>query len=143
MNREPIYAALFDKVANIPGIVTSSRCLRHWNDVNPAEQPALFQTQKGEDAVIKDGFPTKWLIGADLYLYCHTGNDPDAVPSTELNNLLDAIEEALKPDFTGYQTLGGLVFDCRIDGKIETDEGLLGPQSVAIIPIKIKVVNDE
>lgn len=143
MNREPIYAALFAKVSNLPGIVTSSRKLKHWNDVNPADQPALFQTQNGENAIIKTGLPTKWSMDVDLYVYCHAGNDPDATPSTDLNVILDAIEEALKPDYSGYQTLGGLVFDCCIDGKIETDEGILGPQSVAIIPIKIMVVNNE
>lgn len=143
MNREPIYTALFEKVASLPGIVTSSRRLKHWNDVSPADQPALFQAQAGENAMVKTGFPTKWNLDVELYLYCHAGNDSDATPATDLNNLLDAIEEALKPDHSGYQNLGGLVFDCRIDGKVETDEGTLGPQSVAIIPIRITVVNEE
>lgn len=143
MNREAIYAALFEMVSNVPGIVTASRRLRHWGDVPPVDQPALFQAQTGENAMSETGFnPTKWHMNVDLYLYCHAGNDSDATPATDLNNLLDAIEEALKPDYTGYQRLGGLVFDCRIDGKVETDEGTLGPQSVAIIPIKIKVVNE-
>ena len=35
------------------------------------------------------------------------------------------------------QTLGGLVSDCWISGKIETDEGALGGQAVAIIPIEM------
>ena len=35
------------------------------------------------------------------------------------------------------QTLDGLVMGCRIDGKIETDEGALGAQSVAIVPITV------
>lgn len=143
MNREPIYAALFNKVANLQNIVTASRRLKHWNDVPPSEQPAVFQTQTGENAIVKTGFPTRWSFGVDLYLYCHAGNDPDVTPATDLNNLLDAIETALKPDYTGYQTLGGLVYDCRIDGKIETDEGTLGPQSLALIPIKITVVDEE
>jgi hypothetical protein len=143
VNREQIYAALFDKVATVPGIVTASRRLKHWNDVNPADQPAIFQTQNGENAIVKTGFPTKWSMDVDLYLYCHAGNDPDVTPATDLNNLLDAIEKALKPDYSGYQNLGGLVYDCRIDGKVETDEGTLGPQSVAIIPIKITVVDEE
>jgi hypothetical protein len=36
-------------------------------------------------------------------------------------------------------TLGGLVNYCRIEGDIETDEGLLGEQAVAIIPVSILV----
>ena len=31
--------------------------------------------------------------------------------------------------------------DCRIEGKIETDAGVLGAQSVAIIPLVILVAD--
>ena len=143
MNREPIYDALFRLVQSVPNVVTTSRRLQHWNDVTPSEQPAIFQADGDEIATTKTGLPTIWTMQVSLYVYCHAGNDVDATPSTDLNNILDAIEEALKADYTGYQTLGGLAHDCQIDGKIEKDEGLLGPQSVAIIPIKITVVNKE
>ena len=142
MNREQIYAALFSRVSSIPDIVTASRRLKHWNDVPDHEQPALFQSQKDELANARSDLPTVWTFNVELYLYCHSGGNPDAVPATILNPLLDAIEDAFKPDYSGYQTLGGLVHDCVIDGRIETDEGLLGPQSIAIIPIKITVVSD-
>ena len=39
------------------------------------------------------------------------------------------------------QILDGLVMDCRIDGKIETDEGTLGAQSVAIVPITVLIAD--
>jgi len=50
--REPIYAALFDLAAGAAGFVTAERRLRHWSDVAPAEQPALFMTQKSEIAAV-------------------------------------------------------------------------------------------
>lgn len=138
MIRENIYKALFDKVKNIEGIKTSSRKLKHWNDVSTTEQPALFQIQRGEQPQQSKGMPTVWNFSVSLYLYV---NSQDGNPSSLLNLYLDKIEEALKPNAKGFQELGGLVSHCWIDGNIETDEGLLGDQSVAIIPISIKVAN--
>lgn len=137
MSREAIYAALFEKGKSLPGLITTSRRLKHWNDVPPSEQPALFQAQGDELPTGNNSLPIIWKFNAEWYLYCHSGNDPEATPATQLNDLLDAVEQALKPDVSGFQTLGGLVYNCRISGKVETDEGLLGPQSVAVIPIEI------
>ena len=139
MNREPIYAALFGLVSGVPGIVTASRRLKHWNDVPAVDQPALFQIQKGETGEQAQGLPMKWTLAAEIYLYVNSGDDPAGIPATELNNLLDLIELALAPNFRGVQTLGGLVSHCWISGRIETDEGSLGSQAVAIIPISITV----
>jgi hypothetical protein len=141
MTRETIYAALFAKVSAISGLVTASRRLRHWSDVKSSEQPALFQIQKTEDPTQKRGLPTVWNLDADLYLYVHSGKDHSAIPSTQLNRFLDAIEAALAPTdpVTNAQTLGGLVSHCWISGRIETDEGVLGDQAVAIIPVAILV----
>jgi hypothetical protein len=54
--------------------------------------------------------------------------------------LLYKVRAALEPA-PGYprQTLGNLVHSCRIAGDIEKDAGLLGPQSVAVVPIEIIV----
>jgi hypothetical protein len=138
--REPIYAALFDLVADAAGFVTVERRLRHWSDVAPAEQPALFMTQKSEAAAIKAlGAPTVWTLHAELYLYAHS-SDPRLSPATVLNPLLDAVEAALAPSpTTGIQDLGlpAMVQHAFIAGRIDTDEGTLGDQAIAIIPIEI------
>lgn len=136
MNREPIYQALFAKLSSINGFLTKSRRLQHWSDVPAGAQPALFQAQKSENAVKVRGIPTKWTVDLHLYIYAYS-TDANASPSTILNPLVDAIENALAPDSTGNQTLGGLVSHCSIIGNIETDEGVLGSQAVAIIPIQI------
>jgi hypothetical protein len=139
MTREPIYAALFALVAGCADFVTVSRRLRHWTDVGAAEQPALFQIQKSESADERAKLPPKWRASVDLYVYAQA---PDELtpPATIINPLLDAIETALAPDpFTNVQSLGGLVAHCWIAGKIMTDEGVLGGQAVAIIPIEILI----
>jgi hypothetical protein len=138
--REPIYAALFDLVSGAAGFATIERRLRHWSDVAPAEQPALYMAQKSEIGSIKAlGAPTVWTLSADLYLYVHS-SDPYSPPASVLNPLVDAVEAALAPPaVTGLQDLGlpSMVQHAYIAGRIETDEGVLGDQAVAIIPVEI------
>jgi hypothetical protein len=139
MTREPIYAALFALVAGAAEFVTVSRRLRHWTDVGAAEQPALFQIQKSESAEERAKLPPKFRAAVDLYVYAQAPDELTA-PSSVINPLLDAIEAALAPDpFTNVQSLGGLVSHCWIAGKITTDEGVLGGQAVAIVPVEILV----
>jgi len=139
MTREPIYATLFALLSGAAPFVTSSRRLRHWSDVGPAEQPALFVVQKSETAERKAGLPAKWRALVDVYVYAHAPDDTTA-PATALNPLLDAIEAALAPQ-GAVQTLGGLAAHAWIAGRIETDEGVLGGQAVAIVPIEILVAD--
>ncbi|NHR05729.1 hypothetical protein HA052_11010 [Chromobacterium haemolyticum] len=140
MNREHIYAALFERLKAIPGLRTTSRRLKQWGDVDSSQQPALFLAQGRETATPGDparGVPTKWLLHPEVYLYVRTtGNQ---APGTVMNPLLDAIEAVTKPDnpMQRVQTLGGLVERCWIEGDIETDEGTLGDQAVAIVPFRI------
>jgi hypothetical protein len=136
IDREAIYVALFNLIASNPSFVTTSRILKHWDDVPAGQQPALFMAQGQQDATTERGKPTIWKLDAKLYVYVRT--DGAQVPSTVLNPLLDAIEAALQGNAAeNTQTLGGLVDYCRIEGTIETDEGTLGNQAVAIIPVSI------
>jgi hypothetical protein len=139
MIREPIYTALFALVAGAASFITVSRRLRHWSDIGAAEQPALFMTQKSENAEERQPLPVKWRASVDLYLYAQAPDELTS-PATVLNLLLDAVEAALAPDPVGHvQTLGGLVSHCWIAGRIQTDEGVLGGQAVAIVPVEILV----
>jgi hypothetical protein len=143
INREPIYAALFELVGAAADFTIVDRHLRHWSDVAPAEQPALFMAQKTELASVKTlGASTVWTLAVDLYVYVHS-SDPYLAPATVLNPLLDAVEAALAPSaITGLQDLGlpAMVQHAYISGKIETDEGVLGDQAVAIVPVEILCV---
>ena len=94
MSRETIYAALFALVSGLPGVAFASRRLKHWSDVAPALQPALFMVQKREQPREQRGLPTHWTFTLDLYLYAHSGADPNAIPAQALNGLIDALEAA-------------------------------------------------
>jgi hypothetical protein len=138
--REAIYQALWILGAGAGNFASANRRLRHWSDVAPAEQPALFMSEKGGHAVIKAlGAPIAWTLYADFYIYVHS-SDPYAAPAMILNPLLDALEQALAPSAaTGIQNLGLplMVQHAYIAGKIETDEGVLGDQAIAIVPVEI------
>lgn len=136
MNREPIYAALFGLVSAAPGLVTTSRKLLHWADVPSSQRPALFQAQVSETAMRVTGQPTRWLLSVRLYLYVSTLGA--ASPGEVLNPIVDYIDAALADPFPGVsQTLGGLVHYARIEGTMETSEGTLGDDEIAIIPVSI------
>ena len=138
--REPIYAALFARAADAAHFVTVSRRLRHWSEVTPAEQPALFMRQKTETAAIPaPGAPTVWTLNIELHIYAHA-SDPHAAPAAVLNPLIDAVEAALAPPpATGMQDLGlpAMVQHAWIAGKIDITEGTLRDQAVAVIPVEI------
>lgn len=140
IEREAIYAALWALGSRAWSFASANRRLRHWSDVAAVEQPALFMSEKGGHAAVKAlGAPIVWTLYADFYIYVHS-SDPYAAPATALNPLLDSLERALAPSpTTGVQDLGlpGMVSHAYIAGKIETDEGVLGDQAIAIVPVEI------
>lgn len=143
IDRERIAAALFDLASGAANFAIINRRLRHWADVAPAEQPFLCMSEKGGEASTKAlGAPQTWHLHFDLHVYVYS-SDPYLAPATILNPILDAVERALAPSpVTGIQNLGlpEMVQHAYIDGKLETDEGVLGDQAVAVIPVLVLAV---
>lgn len=142
--REAIAAAVYliieaaaGKVVNLK---TSSRKLRHFDSVKSIEMPALFQAQNPEtyERTVADG-PPKRTMHFSIWLYTADAQQPQVIPSQQINNMVDAIEAALAPSpLTGMFTLGGLVHRCWIEGIIEIYEGVTSDgKSIAIIPIAV------
>ena len=96
-------------------------------------------SEKGGQAAIKKlGAPIVWTLYAEFYVYAHS-SDPYLAPAAILNPLLDALEAALAPSpTTGIQNLGlpQMVQHAYIAGKLQTDEGVLGDQAIAV-PVEI------
>lgn len=138
MNREAIYSAVFSRLQTVAGFTTVSRRVKHWADVPRAEMPYVAMVQRREEAEgSRRGIPLRWNMLVDLYVYAFTP-DPNVSPCTILNPLLDGVCDAFLPDVpTSTITLAGLVYQCRINGAIETDEGTLGELAVALIPLSI------
>lgn len=140
LTREPIYQAIFNLAAASAGYKTKSRKWRHWNDVAPADQPALFQVQTGETRLnVRRYHPTPYRLSVDIVIYAQQ-DDQAATPAAVLNPLLDALQAAVAPSAaSALQTLGGLVQHAWIEGTIEIFEGNLANQAVAIVPILMDV----
>jgi hypothetical protein len=138
--RESIYAALWNIASGAAKFATANRRLRHWTDVAPAEMPALFMAEKGATATSKAfGTPQEYRLQVDLFIYVHS-SDPYLAPASILNPLIDAIELALAPSpVTGLQQLGleQMVRHARIEGHIQTDEGVLSDLAIAIVPVEV------
>lgn len=102
-------------------------------------------SQKHQEGATRQGavnLPVVWTLYADVYVYVHS-SDPHMAPAILMNPLLDAIEWALAPNQgTGVQDLGlpGMVEWARLNGRVETDEGVLGDQAIAVVPIEIRCI---
>lgn len=141
MSREAIATALYS-LLNTPllsaGAVSFSRRLDHWTDVPAIEQPSVYLAQGNMTPTrLGNNMPAKWSTIFKLYIYAWE-NDNAAAPATKLNALIDAAETALNTGLSdGKQTLGGIAAHAFIQGTIETDEGLLGAQCMAVVPIEV------
>ena len=143
--REQIYQALFDLTASLsPSVLkTRARVIKHEADVDREHQPALFQVQVGEGGDQLTGTPERRLWDVWWVIYTNRGESDQALPSTDLNNVLDALDGVLAPPAgDDAQTLGGLVVWARRSGRTEISEAPLGQQAVTIYPIQILVPVD-
>jgi len=142
--REQIYSSLF---AVLQGALQSpagpfKTVSRRWQDpsqISPADRPALYQVQKDElISTGVNGLPIRAKFTLDLVLYTAGDSEPNSVPSTELNSLLDAVETAIRNSMPGIaQSLGGKVSHCRLEGKIEIVENVQGSIALAVLPVEI------
>jgi hypothetical protein len=136
--REAAGAALFNLLKTATGINNAQRKITVSADTNSADLPVLevfVKSEQGERRGV--GLPILWTIHCMAFIFVSTV-DPGNLAETQLNNLLDSVEAALKPSpATGKQTLGGVVFDCRINGPIEREPGFMSGIGAAAIPIEI------
>lgn len=144
ITREQISVAFFDLIAGAADFAATSRRFVHWDQVNETQMPFLTMFKTGEvRARQSEGLPTL-TINAHVFVYLTAGMDPEDVPDTPMNALLDAIDAAIKPSGAdalagNKQTLGGLVTHCYPSGPVFVDTGDLDGKAVAAIPFQILV----
>jgi hypothetical protein len=139
--REQVAVALFGLLSAVPGILYASR--RPTTEPNVNQQPALYIGSPEENYAYPNGTATPPMITLDfqVYLYIDAGKDPNVIPDTLLNNLLDNIEAALQgaPSNNYYQTLSGIVNHAQIEGTIHRVPGWLDGQGMALFTIRVLV----
>lgn len=118
---------------------TVSNRLRLWGDVGPDQQPAAFLvTHKEMDEYRGLGLVRRRL---ELLIWCYTRSDSDP-GGPQLDTLMEAFEAAFNvvdDNSTGSNTLGGLVYWCRIEGRVFKDPGDLDNQTLLIVPLVVEM----
>jgi hypothetical protein len=144
ITREQISVAFFDLIAGAANYAASSRRFVHWDQVNETQMPFLTMLKTGEvRGRQSEGLPTL-TINAHVFVYLCAGMDPEDLPDTAMNTLLDAIDAAVAPSGAdalngNKQTLGGLVAHCYPFGPVFVDTGDIDGKAVAAIPFQILV----
>jgi hypothetical protein len=138
--REQIMAALFGKLSTCFAFVAVGRRLRDPENVASNERPALYLIEH-EDEYQRPApnLPPIRTLTCWAIVYTDSRQDQNAIPATQQNNIIDAIDVALAPGGSddGYQTLGGLVFSCMVDGHVQRASGDVTGKGLIAIPIKI------
>ena len=95
--REQISVVFFDLIAGAAEFTATSRRFVHWDQVNETQMPFLTMLKTGEvRGRQNEGLPTL-TINAHVFIYMSAGMDPEDVPDTAMNALLDAVDAAVAP----------------------------------------------
>jgi hypothetical protein len=144
VTREQVMTALLASLAGIKasGVPLKSigRRVRDPENVSSNDRPALFLVEhmdSWERPAIN--LPAKRALTVWALLYTDVGTDENLIPMTQINQFIEAIEAALAPDtpILNRFTLGGIVFNCMLEGEGIRAAGDTTGKSVAAIPIKI------
>jgi len=118
--------------------VTVSNRLRLWADVPPDQQPAAFLiTHQERDEYRGLGLYRRRL---ELAVWCYSRSD-SSPGAPDLDVMMQAFETAFNTvdnPGTGCNTLGGLVYWCRIEGRTFKDPGDLDNQTLLTVPIVVE-----
>lgn len=139
ITREQAVEALFTRLRQSGAFVTATRRNRAPESFTATQTPALVLVTHSETYTQPAPSQPVRNMMLTAIVYCDCGGDDNAIPDQELNDALDAIDQALVPDdFQAERcTLGGLVFVAQIEGKVIRAPGDVTGKSVALVPIKL------
>lgn len=156
VTREQIMTALETQLAGIQAngmaLKTIGRRVRDPENVASDKRPALYLVEHADawerpsPSVPAKRILTVWaLIYTDVASITGSTTSPlneQVIPMTQINQFIEAIEAALAPDtpWENRFTLGGLVFNCMLDGEGIRAAGDTTGKSLAAVPIKIMLI---
>ena len=121
--------------------VTTNNVLTLWGDVPANAQPAAFLvTHRESDEYRNLGLVRRRL---ELGVWCYSRSDASA-GQTDLDIMLAACEAqfglaAADHNSRNSLTLGGLVYFCRLEGKVMKDPGDIDKQAMMIVPLVVEI----
>jgi hypothetical protein len=140
--RESAIGALMNIVANAyPWKLGPVRRFKLWSDVPVTSRPACFLFEGGQETYSwSESAVPKRIIEVRLFIYLNA-KDPSIAGAALLNGVMDAFDAAFSLSagdiVLGRNTLGGTVYNCRVDGKVLKDPGDLDGDALLIVPVKL------
>ncbi len=150
--REQVLNALFTQLQNMvfsqlingqATWVTTSRRLKLWGDVPADQQPAAFLVEHEEEDAYRNLGVLRRRLQARVFCYSRT-DDLSSIGGTDLNVILEAFEKVGFAMYSGepshgMNTLGGLVYWVRVEGRVFKDPGDLDGQALLIVPLSVEM----
>jgi hypothetical protein len=95
ISRQQISVTFFDLIKGAADFAAVSRRFVHWDQVNETQMPFLTMLKTGEQRGRQsEGLPAL-TVNAHVFVYLSAGLDPEDVPDTAMNAVLDAIDAAV------------------------------------------------
>jgi hypothetical protein len=119
--------------------ITTSNRLRLWGDVASDQQPAAFLVTHREIDEYRGLGLYRRRLELLVYCYCRADSEPGG---PLLDTMMESFEAAFNvPDdpSTNSNTLGGLVYWVRIEGRTFKDPGDIDNQTLLIVPIVVEM----
>ncbi len=143
--RKAIAATLLAQLVSGGQFTNYGRRLRKPEQASSPGKPGLYLIKPREtykfDSEDEQGVPAVRSMDFLAVLYTDVGADETAVPADVIDDLIDALDLALKPTgadlFHGRQTLGGLAYSVRIMGDIDFAPGDIQGKGSTTISIRV------
>ena len=141
-SREAVMNALWTLAGTVTGVSAAnpSRRDRSHEDLTPAQCPAIFILESSDEYERPSvSLPPKRHLIVSLAIYnVVPPSNLNVFPATAINNALDALDAALKPqDSSGLFNLGGLVDSVVIEGEVKRFGGDRTGAAAAIVPLRV------
>jgi hypothetical protein len=147
VSRKAIAAALLAQLVSGGQFASYGRRLRKPEQAASPGKPGLYLIKGREhykfESEEQQGVPPRRFMEFLAVIYTDTGADEAAVPADVIDDLLDAIDTALAPGTVdmlsngGRQTLGGLVYDARIEGDTDIAPGDVQGKGSTTVSIRV------
>ena len=144
-SRVTIFSALYALLQGVANFALTSQRYTSWDQLSAAKQfPALMLWEEGDRYEWRADPLARITLRVKAIIFLSASADLMVAPVQDIDNLLDAIDAALAPStgmdkVTGRQTLGNLVYNCRIEGEVIKASGDLDGISLLVVPINITI----
>lgn len=140
VDREEVSVALFNLVKEAYPWNKSERATKIFSNVPLANMPYCSLLHSHELPLENTFGLTKWSMNYLLFILVRADSliNSATYPDTTINEILNAIELALRPHAGERQTLGGLVYHAWISGGVEINAAIIDQQIVILVPITVR-----